>query len=132
MIGLGSGMPPGSGRDSVEACHSADVGPLDREGCLTPDLDGLLPKSEPLAGSLHLEWRKCGNRECRCARGELHGPYAYRHWRENGRQRKAYVARDRVSEVMAGIERRRQLAAPPSTMRRMLAGLRRVEREVIS
>ncbi len=132
MIGLGSGMPPGSGRDSVEACHSADVGPLDREGCLTPDLDGLLPKSEPLLGTLHFEWKKCGNPACRCARGEPHGPYAYRHWRENGRQRKVYVARDRISEVLARIENRKRLAAPPWRVRQVLAGLWRIEKEVIS
>ena len=96
------------------------------------DYGGLLPKSEPLVGSLHFEWKKCGNPACRCARGELHGPYAYRHWRENGRQRKAYVAQDRVSEVMAGIERRRRLSAPPSTMRKLLAELRRVEKEAMS
>ena len=116
----------------IEKAFHADVGPLDCQVCLTPDLDGLLPKSEPLAGSLHFEWRKCGNRECRCARGELHGPYAYRHWRENGRQRKAYVARDRVSDVLAGIESRRRLAAPAWSVRQTLADLQRIEKEVIS
>jgi hypothetical protein len=28
---------------------------------------------------------------CRCSRGLLHGPYVYKHWRENGRQKKEYV-----------------------------------------
>jgi hypothetical protein len=30
-----------------------------------------------LAGSLARQRRRCGKEGCRCARGELHGPYAY-------------------------------------------------------
>ena len=30
-----------------------------------------------LAGSLVEQRRKCGREGCRCARGELHGPYVY-------------------------------------------------------
>ena len=30
-----------------------------------------------LAGSLAEQRRRCGKEGCRCARGELHGPYAY-------------------------------------------------------
>ncbi len=30
-----------------------------------------------LAGSLAEQRRKCGKEGCRCAQGELHGPYAY-------------------------------------------------------
>src|SRR5437764_11390271 len=30
-----------------------------------------------LAGSLVEQRRKCGKEGCRCARGELHGPYVY-------------------------------------------------------
>jgi uncharacterized protein DUF6788 len=30
-----------------------------------------------LAGSLTEQRRRCGKEGCRCARGELHGPYAY-------------------------------------------------------
>src|SRR5712671_4207809 len=30
-----------------------------------------------LAGSLLEQRRRCGKEGCRCARGELHGPYAY-------------------------------------------------------
>jgi hypothetical protein len=34
-----------------------------------------LPKIEPLPGSLHFEWRRCGRSNCRCASGRLHGHY---------------------------------------------------------
>ena len=36
-----------------------------------PDLGGYL------AGSLVEQSRRCGKEGCRCARGELHGPYVY-------------------------------------------------------
>ena len=37
-----------------------------------------LPQSAAfLAGSLVEQRRRCGKEGCRCARGELHGPYAY-------------------------------------------------------
>jgi hypothetical protein len=37
-----------------------------------------LPQAGPfLAGSLIEQRRRCGKEGCRCARGELHGPYAY-------------------------------------------------------
>lgn len=70
-----------------------------------------LPK---MAGSLHLEFKQCGRSQCRCRRGLLHGPYLYRHWREGGRQRKAYVPIRRFTEVMLAVKEHRESAARPS------------------
>jgi hypothetical protein len=64
-----------------------------------------LPKMLP--GVVCSEWKKCGKPSCRCARGELHGPYYYRYWREAGRLRKVYVARRDVVEVMRCCEARK-------------------------
>lgn len=50
----------------------------------------------PLPGSICREWRRCGKRKCKCASGELHGPYFYRFWWTGGRRRKTYV---RLAEV---------------------------------
>ena len=36
---------------------------------------------------------KCGKPACRCRQGELHGPYTYKYWKEDGKLRKAYVGR---------------------------------------
>ncbi len=36
-----------------------------------PDVEGLI------AGSVVEQGRRCGKEGCRCARGELHGPYTY-------------------------------------------------------
>jgi hypothetical protein len=38
---------------------------------------GLPQAAAYLAGSLVEQRRRCGKQGCRCARGELHGPYGY-------------------------------------------------------
>ena len=43
----------------------------DRLAASMPDAAGFL------AGSLAEQRRRCGKEGCRCAQGELHGPYAY-------------------------------------------------------
>ena len=91
----------------------------------------LSPKTGALPGSLQLEWRRCGKPGCRCARGDLHGPYFYRYWYEAGRRRKAYVPRDRVAEVAAGLVRWQELHPPVWAIRQRLAELRRIEKEVL-
>ena len=92
---------------------------------------GSSPKTGPLPGSLRLEWRRCGKPSCRCARGERHGPYAYRYWSEGGRRRKRYVPRAQVAAVLAGLARWRALHPPAWAMRQELATLRRLEKEVL-
>ena len=42
------------------------------------ELVAALPQADVLlAGSLVEQRRRCGKEGCRCARGELHGPYVY-------------------------------------------------------
>jgi hypothetical protein len=84
----------------------------------------LLPKKP--VGSLHLEFKKCGRQNCRCRRGLLHGPYVYRHRRENGRQKKEYVPMRRLSEVALEMERQRSEVPRPGQIRRALKGLENV------
>lgn len=42
-----------------------------------------------------LERIRCGKAGCKCAgeKGELHGPYWYAYWRENGRLKSRYVGK---------------------------------------
>lgn len=40
---------------------------------------------------------KCGKPGCKCHAGELHGPYTYKYWKEEGRLRKAYVGKSRAA-----------------------------------
>ena len=79
-----------------------------------------LPTIEPIRGSLHVEWKRCGRSNCRCRDGRLHGPYYARHWREDGRQRKAYVRAYDVATNLVGIELRRAMLPSASCMKRLL------------
>jgi hypothetical protein len=65
---------------------------------------GRLPDvSEVLRGALTAQGRRCGKSTCRCARGELHGPYAYLSVAgPGGRSRMVYVPAD----LAAVVERR--------------------------
>jgi hypothetical protein len=66
-----------------------------------------LPKTEPLPGVVCVQWKRCGRPNCRCARGQLHGPYHCRFWREGGKLKKAYVRRADVAQVHARCQARR-------------------------
>jgi hypothetical protein len=89
-----------------------------------PKIDETLPKIA--IGSLHLEFKRCGRPNCRCGRGLVHGPYAYKHWRENGRQKKEYVPMKQLGEITLELERQRAEAARPAEVRRVLKELRHV------
>ena len=55
---------------------------------------------EVIAGSLQEQRRRCGKEGCRCARGELHGPYLYLSLRVGRRTRMLYVL---AEQVRAGV-----------------------------
>jgi len=40
-----------------------------------------------------LERVRCGSKQCKCAAGELHGPYWYAYWTEGGRTKSQYVGK---------------------------------------
>lgn len=61
-------------------------GLLARRRVLARQLGGL---EEALTGSLVEQGRRCGKAVCRCAGGELHGPYTY--LSSPGRRRLRYV-----------------------------------------
>jgi hypothetical protein len=91
---------------------------------------GLPGVEELLRGAPLVQGRRCGKPGCRCARGELHGPYNYLSLgRERGRARLVYVpaalaqvvarrveasarieaALAEISEINAELLRRREL-----------------------
>src|SRR5512133_1524050 len=75
-----------------------------------------------LAGSLTEQSRRCGRAGCRCADGELHGPYAYFTPRPAGRGRARYVP-----AALAQVVRRylhREAEAVLAEFSAMNAGLR--------
>ena len=87
-------------------------------------------KMTPLRGTLRAELVRCGKPSCRCARGERHGPYFYRRWREGGRQRRQYVRPGDAGHVRAALAEWRRLHPPARSMRDELADLRRLLRQL--
>lgn len=64
-----------------------------------------LPDAErTLRGSLQTQSRRCGKEGCRCAVGELHGPYVYLSVRSGERTRLLYIAADLAEEVKQRVE----------------------------
>jgi len=43
--------------------------------------------------SYHLERVRCGKENCKCSKGELHGPYWYAYWSEGGKVRSQYIGK---------------------------------------
>jgi hypothetical protein len=86
----------------------------------------LFPKIEPVPGSLQSELKACGKDGCRCARGELHGPYWSLRWREDGRLRRRYVRPSELERVQTAIDEWRRLHPPAYAARQQLAELRRL------
>lgn len=83
-----------------------------------------LPKIRPgdmLNGAVCAQYKKCGKANCRCARGELHGPYYYRFQWHDGRVIKWYIPLSQVDAVTAACERHRRL------QKHLLAGRRRFQ-----
>jgi hypothetical protein len=88
-----------------------------------------LPKTLP--GMVCRQWVRCGRPGCRCARGQLHGPYLYHFARENGRLRKRYVRPAELADVQAACQarqrERRELAEWRASCRQLSAQLREVQ-----
>ena len=79
-----------------------------------------LPEIDLLKGSLHLETKRCGKRNCRCQSGHLHGPFFYRRFRQDGRQRKQYVRRENVAETLSAIARRQAVEREVVAIRKQM------------
>ena len=88
----------------------------------------MLPKN----GAVCQQFVRCGKTNCRCTRGELHGPYFYLFWRENGQLKKEYIRRENVEQVRDSCEVKREsrrLAKESSHhWRELQAAIREVEK----
>lgn len=64
-----------------------------------------LPNVEvTLRGALQRQMRRCGKADCRCAAGELHGPYVYLSVRTGARSGLLYVPAEVVEDVTRRVE----------------------------
>lgn len=86
-------------------------------------LTEMLPKTPPRTvavadGAICAQMVRCGKRNCKCARGELHGPYFYRFTRDKyDRLHKQYVRRSEVEAWRELCERRREWFGERAAMR---------------
>lgn len=98
-----------------------------------------LPKMQPLIlpGTVHTQYIRCGRARCKCASGELHGPYYYRFFRAGGRLHKRYVRRVDVASVETHCKARQEQSAyvrrivleSRQEWKRLMAAIRQMEQE---
>lgn len=87
-----------------------------------------LPKTP---GAVCRQWKRCGKPGCRCARGDLHGPYYCYFVRIGGRLRKRYLRAAEAAPLSAACAASRQQRRADRQSRRKLqeisAELRQLE-----
>jgi len=88
-----------------------------------------LPKTLP--GAVCAQMVRCGKSRCKCARGELHGPYFYHFIRINGALVKRYVKAKDASALRAACavrrkEQRRQSEATRNSRRQLSELIRQI------
>ena len=59
----------------------------------------LLYPKDMVSGSLYSTYKKCGNKNCRCAKGELHGPFNYISKRVDGKTILTFVRKADESKI---------------------------------
>lgn len=74
-------------------------------------------------GSLITHYKPCGNKRCKCARGELHGPYWYLSTKEGRKTRFQYIHKKRLQKV-------RQLASNYKIFQRNMQEIRGINRQI--
>jgi hypothetical protein len=84
------------------------------------------PKSQPVGGSIVARLVKCGRPHCRCARGQLHGPYLYIRWQKDGHRRKKYIKPSELEAVKARLAAYRRPKERVRTGRDQCMGLLRL------
>ena len=62
-------------------------------------LPALLRPPPMIAGSFYEMYKKCGRANCRCAEGQLHGPFPVISFARGGQRSTRSVPRDRVGPV---------------------------------
>lgn len=70
--------------------------------------EDLLPKIAAQGGTVHRQFVRCGKASCKCARGELHGPYYYHFVRVSGKLTKRYLKTHEVEQMRIACLARRE------------------------
>ncbi len=87
-----------------------------------------------LPGQVMARMVRCGKQGCKCARGELHGPYFYHRTFADGQHSKTYIRRADVAQVRAACAAyralQRELRAGRAQYARTLADMRALLRSL--
>jgi hypothetical protein len=59
-------------------------------------------KIELLRGWVEARYKRCGKLNCKCAKGELHGPYYLRRCKRGGKRHAKYVKKDELLVTFQG------------------------------
>jgi hypothetical protein len=68
-----------------------------------------IPSHGLLPGSIHATYARCGKPNCKCARGEPHGPYYHRYYRIGDRIEKEYIPLAHLDDVRMACARHSEL-----------------------
>ena len=83
----------------------------------------LLQGKSMIHGLPHFIYRKCGKKNCKCAKGNRHGPYAALSINKNGKQRIAIIRKSDTYPVMKEAKRYRYF-------QETLSKIRKINREI--
>jgi hypothetical protein len=93
-------------------------------------IDRLTEPGEMVAGSIYKTYRKCGKPGCRCARGELHGPFLCLSITERGVRRLTHIRREDEEWVGSRAENYREYQKALAQLAKMNRQLLEVLREL--
>ena len=68
----------------------------------------LLHPKDMVSGSIYSAYKKCGNKKCRCAKGELHGPFNYLSKRVDGKTILTFVRKADENKITKEAENYRE------------------------
>ena len=90
-------------------------------------------------GHIEVKYVRCGKAHCRCARGELHGPYYRRAYWTGGQRQRTYVQRGTLDTTRAAVrawradrDDRRAVRSTVRAFRALLRAYRALSDEVIT
>jgi hypothetical protein len=86
-------------------------------------LDYLLNPQEMVSGSVYTAYKKCGNKNCRCARGDLHGPFSYLSKKVDGKTTLTFIRRADEDRIVKQAQNYRKYT-------RAMARLSRINRKI--
>ena len=79
----------------------------------------LLHPKDMVSGSIYSTYKKCGNKKCRCAKGELHGPFNYISKRVDGKTILTFVRKADESKITKEAQNYREYIKVIATLNKL-------------